>query len=167
MLDVRRQGGLQPVGFTSRKFSQAEHNYPTHERELLALVYALGYWRHYLLGVHFEVCTDNTAVKWLKTCPRLSPRQTRWLALIEYNFDIRHIPGKKNTVADPLSRNAQASDAIPQPPSVREFNVVSANDLVSNTLPTETLTYRTECIYSCCYCYFVNELITYPFNYFV
>ena len=47
-----------PVAFESRKLSGAEQGYPTHERELLALVHALKTWRHYLLGSSFVAKTD-------------------------------------------------------------------------------------------------------------
>ena len=41
--------GEHPIAFESRKMNSAEQNYPTHERELLAIIHALRTWRHYLL----------------------------------------------------------------------------------------------------------------------
>ena len=68
-------------------------------------MHALTQWRHYLLGQETRVFTDNSAVKWLKTHEKLSPRQVRWLDKIEeYNLVISHIPGVQNTAADALSR---------------------------------------------------------------
>ncbi|KAJ9515263.1 hypothetical protein QJQ45_002393 [Haematococcus lacustris] len=96
------------VAYHSRKLLPAERNYPTHEQELLSLVEALKVWRHYLLGAHFTLLTDNWANKHLQTQPRLdSKRQARWMEVLqEYNCHIDHIPGKHNVVADALSRRS-------------------------------------------------------------
>ena len=89
----------------SRKLSIAETHYPTQERELLALVYALTRWQYYLLTSHIEVFSDNVSLKYLRTQANLSDRQVRWLSKLEkFNFEIHHIAGKNNTAADALSR---------------------------------------------------------------
>ena len=94
-----------PVAFESRKLNAAEQNYPTHERELLAVVHALKIWRHYLLGRPFRLCTDNSSLQYLRTQKQLRGRQARWSQLLEeYDFTIQHVPGDTNTVADALSR---------------------------------------------------------------
>ncbi|KAJ9519727.1 hypothetical protein QJQ45_013405 [Haematococcus lacustris] len=94
------------VAYHSRKLLPAERNYPTHEQELLSMVEALKVWRHYLLGVHFTLLTDNWANKHLQSQPNLdSRRQARWMEVLQdYNCSIDHIPGKQNMVADALSR---------------------------------------------------------------
>lgn len=96
------------IAYHSRKLNGAESNYPVHERELLGVVDAARVWRHYLLGRKFKLLTDNWANKYLQTQPHLDPkRQARWMQkLQEYDFDIQHIPGAKNVVADALSRRA-------------------------------------------------------------
>ena len=97
--------GEHPVGFESRKMNPAEQNYPTHERELLAVIHALRTWRHYLLGRKFIIVSDHHSLKYLQTQPQLSRRQARWLEfLAEFDFEIVHKPGKSNVVADALSR---------------------------------------------------------------
>ena len=96
---------MHPVAFESRKMTPAERRYPVHEQEALALVHALKIWRHYLMGRSFKVKTDNWALKYLKTQPTLSSRQARWLYLLEeFDFELEHIPGRTNVVADALSR---------------------------------------------------------------
>ena len=50
-----------PIVFESRKLSDAEQNYSTHEKEMTAIVHWLGIWRVYLLGLKFVVKTDNVA----------------------------------------------------------------------------------------------------------
>ena len=117
--------GLQPIAFMSKKMLDAERNYPTHEQELLAIIHALGTWRHYLVGTKFTVFTDHRSLQYFKTQPQLSGRQSRWKDVIaNYDFDIEYIDGKSNVVADGLSRRADhmhssqllqsaPSDAVP------------------------------------------------------
>ena len=96
---------LRLITCTSQKLNPAERNYPTHEREVLALVYALKRWKHYLLGSKVLAYTDNVSLKLRRTMQAPSPRQVRWLAfLAQYDVEIRHIPGVTNTAADALSR---------------------------------------------------------------
>ena len=52
--------------------------------------------------------TDNEGLKYILDQPNLNARQARWLAFLsEYDFEIQHIKGKENKVADALSRNAK------------------------------------------------------------
>lgn len=100
--------GLQPIAFLSKKMLPAERNYPVHEQELLAIVCALREWRHYLQGASagFRVLTDHHSLRWLHTQPHLSSRQARWLEFLQQfpQFPIEYQEGKKNVVADALSR---------------------------------------------------------------
>ena len=98
--------GLQPIAFLSRKLKDTETRYPTHEQELLALVYALKQWDYYLLGtVGHKAYTDHHPLRYFSTQPKLSMRQARWLGLFqEYDVYVDYIPGKLNVVADALSR---------------------------------------------------------------
>ena len=75
-------GELRLITCTSRKLKPAERNYPTHEREMLALVHALKKWKHYLMGSKTLAYTDNLALKYWRTSENLSPRQVRWVAHI-------------------------------------------------------------------------------------
>ena len=97
--------GLQPIAYMSKKMLPAEMNYPVHEQELLAIVCALREWRHYLHGQPFTVLTDHGPLKHFDSQPHLSPRQVRWSQfLAEFDFKIEPVKGKKNVVADALSR---------------------------------------------------------------
>src|SRR5271163_1792454 len=93
--------GPQPVAFMSHRMSPAEMNYPVHEQELLAVIRALGEWRHYLHGRKFAIVTDHQSLTYLRTQPKLSRRQCRWVEMMaDFDFDIKYAPGKFNQVAD-------------------------------------------------------------------
>ncbi|QRV92243.1 Transposon Ty3-I Gag-Pol polyprotein [Ceratobasidium sp. AG-Ba] len=91
--------------FWSGKFTPTQQNYPVHELELYAIKESLEKFRYQLHGVKFRIYTDNKSLEHLMTQKSLSPRQARWLEVInEFDFTITHIPGKENKVADALSR---------------------------------------------------------------
>jgi hypothetical protein len=93
------------VCYESRKLKEHERLYPTHDLELEAIVHPLKKWMHYLMGKRFEPRTDHNGLKYLFDQPTLNARQSRWLEFLsEYDFDINHIKGKENKVADALSR---------------------------------------------------------------
>jgi hypothetical protein len=105
--------GLQPIAFLSKKMLDAETRYPVHEQELLAIIHALSSWRHYLSGVKFKVMTDHHSLRYFKTQPILSGRQSRWKDVIaNFDFDIEYIKGELNPVADGLSRRADHSSEL-------------------------------------------------------
>ncbi len=75
---------------------------------MLAVVTALKTWQHYLLGKFFDLYTDNESVITFLKQPSLAPRQARWVQLLvvlsEYDFNLYHLPGVRNFMADGLSR---------------------------------------------------------------
>ncbi|GFS42479.1 hypothetical protein Acr_00g0080050 [Actinidia rufa] len=76
------------IAYASRQLRPHEKNYPTHDLELAAVVFALKIWRHYLYGVTCEVFTDHKSLKYLFTQKELNMRQRRWLELIK-DYDLR------------------------------------------------------------------------------
>ena len=90
----------------------AERNYEIYNKELLAIVEALAKWRQYLLDAAepFEVWTDHKNLKYFREPHKLNGRQAQWyLKLQDYDFKLKHIPGKTNTKADILSRKDQVN----------------------------------------------------------
>jgi hypothetical protein len=64
------------------------------------------------MGKRFEVKTDHNGLKYLFDQPTLNARQSRWLEFVsEYDFDIKHIKGKENKVADALSKRVHEMNA--------------------------------------------------------
>ncbi|KAE8988964.1 hypothetical protein PF005_g10747 [Phytophthora fragariae] len=100
------EGRERVVSYQSRQMKPAEKNYPVHNKELLAMRYALIKFRVYLLGEQtFAVYTDHASLPTAMKSPHLSQRMARWLSFFaEYNFDVHYMPGKNNILADALSR---------------------------------------------------------------
>ncbi|KAK9166479.1 hypothetical protein Scep_001670 [Stephania cephalantha] len=93
------------VAYPSRQLKIHEKNYPTHDLELAAVVFALKIWRHYLYGEKFTLYTDHKSLKYLFTQKELNMRQRRWLEFLkDYDFSLEYHPGKANVVADALGR---------------------------------------------------------------
>ncbi|KAL4324999.1 hypothetical protein GQ457_11G026590 [Hibiscus cannabinus] len=93
------------AAYASRQLKVHEKNYPTHDIELAALVFALKIRRHYLYGERCTVYTDHKSLKYLMTLKELNLRQCRWLELLkDYDLSIEYHPSRANVVADALSR---------------------------------------------------------------
>ena len=98
------------VAYASRQLKQYEKNYPTHDLELAAVVFALKIWRHYLYGERCEIYTDHKSLKYLFTQKELNLRQRRWLELVkDYDCTINYHPGKANVMADALNRKSTST----------------------------------------------------------
>jgi hypothetical protein len=95
------------ITYASRQLKDHEKNYPTHDLELAAIVYALKIWRHYLFQETVEIHTNHKSLKYIFTQKELNMRQRRWLELIkDYDCHIMYHSGKANVVADVLSRKS-------------------------------------------------------------
>ena len=93
------------MAYASRQLKPHEQNYPTHDLELAAVVFALKIWRHYLYGEKCRIYTDHKSLKYLLTQKDLNLRQRWWLELLkDYDCIIDYHPGKENVLADALSR---------------------------------------------------------------
>ncbi|KAG3124888.1 hypothetical protein PI124_g22386 [Phytophthora idaei] len=102
------EGCDRVVYYQSRQLKLAEHNYPVHDKELLATKYALAKFRAYLLGSGpFVVYTDHASLRTAVKSPHISQRMARWLSFFaEYDFRVEYKPGRLNVVADALSRRS-------------------------------------------------------------
>ncbi|WMV40886.1 hypothetical protein MTR67_034271 [Solanum verrucosum] len=93
------------IAYASRQMKVHEKNYPTHDLELVAVVFALKIWRHYLYGVHVDVFTDHKSLQYVFTQKEHNLRKMRWLELLnDYDMSILYHPGKDNVVVDALSK---------------------------------------------------------------
>nr|GEY86938.1 reverse transcriptase [Tanacetum cinerariifolium] len=95
------------IVYASRQLKPYKANYPTHDLELAAVVFALKIWRHYLYGETCDIFTDHKSLKYIFTQKELNMRQRRWLELLkDYDTNIQYHLGKANVVADALSRKS-------------------------------------------------------------
>ena len=98
------------VAYGSRQLKNHKQNYPTHNMELAAVVFALKIWRHYLYGEQFEECSDHKSLKYIFMQQDLNKRQRRWMEFTEdYDFTLHYHPSKENVVADALNRKSQGA----------------------------------------------------------
>ena len=97
------------VAYASRQLKKHEENYPTHDLELVAVVFALKLWRHFLYGESLEVFSGHKSLKYIFTPRDLNARQRRWMETLEdFDFSLQYHPGKANVVADALSRKSRS-----------------------------------------------------------
>ncbi|GJT19128.1 putative reverse transcriptase domain-containing protein [Tanacetum coccineum] len=84
------------IAYASRQLKPYEVNYPTHDLELAAVVFALKIWRHYLYGESCDIFTDHKSLKYIFTQRELNMRQRRWLELLkDYDTNTFTVPSGK------------------------------------------------------------------------
>ena len=113
----------------SRFLSEHESRYSTNEIELLAVVWSLEHFKHYLYGTELTLQTDHRALLSALNENRgnktYQSRLTRWVdRLLPFNFNLEHIPGKNMGFADYLSRHPKN---LPPPPSEDDTKYIKFN----------------------------------------
>ena len=102
LLQTDVNGHERVIAYESRQLKAAEKNYPVHDKELLAMKYALVKFRVNLLGSKpFVVYTDHASLRTATQSPHLSQRMACGLSFFsECNFEMKYKPGKQNSLAD-------------------------------------------------------------------
>ena len=116
VLGQKIDGKNYVIFYASKTLNQAQKNYDTTEKEMLAVVYSFEKFRPYLLGSKVIVFTDHAAIKYLLAKKESKPRLIRWVLLLqEFDWEVRDKRGTENRVADHLSRIHQGDtdEAIP------------------------------------------------------
>lgn len=114
------------IGFFSRVLRGPEINYSVIEKEFLAVLDSVLYFRCYLIGAKFKtkIITDHRPLKFILNLKISSSRLIRWaIKLEEFNFEIIYRPGKINFVADALSRIEPPMDFITE--SIANINMLT------------------------------------------
>ena len=118
MLQQQEKGSKKrhPARYESGIWSKAESENDALKRETRGLLKALKKFKHWLYGVSFVVETDAMVL-----AAQLNQQVTdlpgafvtQWLAWIRlFDFEVRHVPGTKNVVADSLSRRPATEEDI-------------------------------------------------------
>src|SRR6266498_5085389 len=94
------------ICYEAKTLLPVEKNYPTTEKECLAVMWAMQKFKHFLGGEQpFEVYTDHAVLKTLMTHENLSSQRARWIEKMAlFNFTIYYRPGVKMGHADFASR---------------------------------------------------------------
>ena len=82
VLRQREEGKPYVVYYARKTLNEAQRNYTTIEKELLAVVYALDKFRAYLVRLDIIIFTDHSALKYLLTKQDAKARLIRWVLLL-------------------------------------------------------------------------------------
>ncbi|CAN6726190.1 unnamed protein product [Malus baccata var. baccata] len=114
ILGQRKDKRPHVIYYASWTLNDAQLNYSTTEKELIAVVFALYKFRSYLIGTKVIVFTDHAALKYLLTEKDAKPRLIRWMLLLqEFDIEIQDKKGSENVVADHLSRMVHNEESLP------------------------------------------------------
>nr|GEW87336.1 hypothetical protein [Tanacetum cinerariifolium] len=128
VLGKRHEKHFKPIHYVSKTMNDAETNYTTTEKEMLAVVYAFEKFRSYLIMNKSIVHTDHSALKYLFAKKDAKARLLRWVLLLqEFDFQVLDIKGAENLAADHLSRLENPYENVLDPKEINE------------TFPFETL----------------------------
>nr|GEW43659.1 reverse transcriptase domain-containing protein [Tanacetum cinerariifolium] len=129
VLRQRVEKHFRPIHYASKTMTQAETNYMTIEKEILAVVYAFEKFRSYLIMNKSIVYTDHSALKYLFAKKDAKARLLRWILLLqEFDFKVIDTREAENYVADHLSRLENPYENIFDPKEINEtFPLESLN----------------------------------------
>ena len=129
VLGQKREKIFQVIYYASRTLNDAQLNYATTEKELLAIVFAFDKFRPYLIGNKVVVHTDHSAIKYLMTKKDAKPRLIQWVLLLqEFDVEIKDKKGTENLVAGHLSRLEGARDDVPMNDEFPDEKLFSIED---------------------------------------
>ncbi|GJV24006.1 reverse transcriptase domain-containing protein [Tanacetum coccineum] len=121
VLGQRIEKHFRPIHYASKTMTEAETNYTTTEKEMLAVVYAFEKFRSYLIMNKSVVYTDHSALKYLFNKKDAKARLLRWVLLLqEFDFKVIDTKGAKNYAADHLSRLENPYENVFDPKEINE-----------------------------------------------
>ena len=130
-------GDQHPCAFISKTFSPTERNYEIYDWELLAIIWVLKEWRHYIQGFpHTTVIfSDHKNLTYFREARKLNQQQAWWsLYLSEFDVKLVHITGTKVIQLDTLSRRP---DFIPEEDMDNENITMLPDTLFMNLIDAE------------------------------
>nr|GEX88946.1 hypothetical protein [Tanacetum cinerariifolium] len=137
VLGQRVEKHFWPIHYASKTMTQAETNYTTTKKEMLAVVYAFKKFRSYLIMNKSIVYTDHSTLKYLFAKKEAKARLLRWILLLqEFDFKVIDTKGAKNYVADHLSRLENLYENIFDPKEINETFPLEFLDKVAHQDPS-------------------------------
>jgi len=116
----------KPVYFVSKTLNNHERNWAIIEKEAFAIFWSIKRLKNYLLGRKFVVYSDHKPLQFIFNGEKNGAKVLRWkLQLQEYNFEVRHCPGKYNVVADSLTR-LNTLEVLPGERLITEDEIIKA-----------------------------------------
>nr|GEW14089.1 reverse transcriptase domain-containing protein [Tanacetum cinerariifolium] len=117
----RQEKHFRPIHYASKTMTEAESNYTTTEKEMLALVYAFEKFRSYLIMNKSIVYTDHSALKYLFTKKDSKARLLCWVLLLQkFTFKVIDTKGAENLATDHLSRLENPHQNVLDPKEINE-----------------------------------------------
>ena len=73
---------FRAIYYARKTFNEAQENYSTTEKEMLAMVFACEKFKPYILGSHVIIYTDHATIKYLMAKKEAKSRLIRWVLLL-------------------------------------------------------------------------------------
>ena len=105
VLGQKAEKVFKAIYYAKKTFNEAQKNYSTTEKEMLAIVFACEKFRPYILGSHVIIHTDHAVIKYLMAKKEAKRRLIRWVLLLqEFDLEIKDKKYCDNVIADHFSR---------------------------------------------------------------
>nr|GFA31194.1 reverse transcriptase domain-containing protein [Tanacetum cinerariifolium] len=128
----RQDKHFRPIHYAIKTMTEAESNYTTTKKEIIAVVYAFEKFRFYLILNKSIVYTDHSALKYLFAKKDTKTRLLRWVLLLhEFTFKVVDTKGAENPAADHLSRLENPHQNVLDPKEINESFPLETLNLVS------------------------------------
>nr|GEZ74487.1 reverse transcriptase [Tanacetum cinerariifolium] len=137
VLGQRVEKHFRPIYYASKTMNQAETNYTTTEKEMLAVVYAFEKFRSYLIMNKSIVYTDHSALKYLFAKKDAKARLLRWILLLqEFDFKVIDTKGAENYATDHLSRLENPYKNVFDPKEINETFLLESLNKIAHQDPS-------------------------------
>nr|GEX42482.1 reverse transcriptase domain-containing protein [Tanacetum cinerariifolium] len=150
ILGQRIEKRFRPVHYASKTMNQAEANYTTTEKEMLAVVYAFEKFCSYLIMNKSIVYTDHSVLKYLFAKKDAKARLLRWILLLqEFDFKVIDTRRSENYAADNISRLENPYENMFDPKEINKTFPLESLNKVAHKDPSTPWTCADQIIRRC------------------